>query len=515
MSRMSHEIRTPLNAIIGYTTIAQNEIHENKNNDNHKYTEMRVIDCLSKSSIASKHLLTIINDVLDMSAIESGKIKVSHERFDFRAMITSLTTVFYSQAKSKGVQFDVVFDTLTEEWFIGDQMRTNQILTNLLSNAIKFTPEGGNVKLTISQSNVEEHMSHINFEITDTGIGMSEQYLEHIWTPFEQADSSISRRFGGTGLGLSITKSLVDLMGGAISVQSKLNSGTAFTFELAFERTEQPTVSSIYNFSKINALVVDDDIYTCEYITQLFLRIGAHCTSTVSGKNALDLYAASKSEENPYTLCMIDWRMPGMDGMETIKRLRRIAGNDIPIIVITAYDYSEIVDIANDAGADMFISKPLFQSSLFDLLTTISGRKVFTKPENTREYDFKGSRVLLAEDNVMNMEIAKELLSMAGLEIDCVWNGQEAVEAFESASAGTYRAILMDVHMPVLNGHEATRCIRNSTHPDAKTIPIIAMTADAFTENVAEAHAVGMNDHISKPIDIQALFETLSKYIYN
>lgn len=512
MSRMSHEIRTPLNAVIGYNTIAKSELFSAHDETERRSAEMRVMDCLAKSDIASKHLLTIINDVLDMSAIESGKIKVAHDRFDFKTLIASLTTIFYSQAKTKGVDFEVVFDTLTEEWFIGDQMRISQILTNLLSNAIKFTPDGGTVTLLIRQTKVEANASQIHFEISDTGIGMSNEYLERIWAPFEQADSSISRRFGGTGLGLTITKNLIDLMNGRITVESVPGKGTTFCVDLTFERTEQPASNAVYDFSRINALVVDDDTCTCEYIRQLFTRCGAHCDTFSSGEEALCAFMSSLDGNSPYTVCLVDWRMPKMDGIETIRRLRKIAGNDIPIIVITAYDFTEISEKAAEVGVDMFIAKPLFQSSLFDLLANISGKKLPEKLEKNKNFDFEGVHILLAEDNVMNMEIAGKILESAGITVDSAWNGKEAVEAFEASPPGAYSVILMDVHMPIMDGHTATKAIRSSSHPDAETIPIIAMTADAFAENVAEAHEAGMDDHISKPIDIGILFDIIKKY---
>lgn len=513
MSRMSHEIRTPLNAIIGYNIIARDEIKNAGNDEELMHVEMKVMDCLTKSEIASKHLLTIINDVLDMSAIESGKINVAHEKFDFKGLITSLSTIFYSQARAKGVEFEVIFDTLTEEWFIGDQMRTGQILTNLLTNAVKFTPEGGNVSLKINQPEADTNASHIHFSISDTGIGMSPEYLNHIWTPFEQADSSISRRFGGTGLGLAITKNLIDLMGGTITVESTPGVGTKFNVDLTFERAEQPASNPAYDFSKVNALVVDDDISTCDYIKLLFNRCGARCVSVTSGIEAINAVNASMKNNEQYTVCLIDWRMPQMDGIETIRGIRKIAGDDIPIIVLTAYDYSELADKAAEIGVSRFISKPLFQSSLFDLLANICGTKPTAPIEKNESFDFTGSRVLLAEDNVMNMEIAKTIMESTGLLVDSAWNGREAVEMFEKSASGTYTAILMDVHMPEMNGHEAARAIRASAHVEATTIPIIAMTADAFAENVAEAHESGMNDHISKPIDMTKLFSTLKKYI--
>lgn len=513
MSRMSHEIRTPLNAVIGYNTIARNEITEIESEEERRHAVMKVMDCLCKSEIASKHLLTIINDVLDMSAIESGKIKVSHEKSDFKGLVTSLTTIFYSQARAKGVEFEVVFDTLTEEWFVGDQMRTNQILTNLLSNAVKFTSEGGTVRLKINQPEADTNASHIHFEVSDTGIGMTQEYLSHIWTPFEQADSSISRRFGGTGLGLSITKNLVDLMGGSIDVKSTLGKGTTFCVDLTFERTEQPQNNKTYDFSSVKALVVDDDESTCDYICLIFERCGASCTSVTSGADAISAITEAKKRNELYSICLVDWKMPNMDGIETIKKMREILTEDVPIIVLSAYDYTELADKAAEVGVDKFISKPLFQSSLFDLLVSTSGSQHPVFAKKSRKFSFDGARVLLAEDNVMNMEIAKKILESSGLIVDCAWNGKKAVEKFEGSEKGTYLAILMDIHMPEMNGHEAARTIRASDHPEAKSIPIIAMTADAFAENVAEAYESGMNAHISKPIDIQVLLDTLREYI--
>lgn len=515
MSRISHEIRTPLNAIIGYNTLASAEVSGAHTDAGYRQAMMKVADCLGKSSLASKHLLTLINDVLDMSAIESGKMKINRERFDFKSLLTSLTTIFYSQAKAKGVNIEVNLDTLTEEWFIGDQTRVNQILTNLLSNAIKFTPDGGSVKLTVSQPDAKTEAAHILFVVSDTGIGMSPDYLKHIWTPFEQADATISRRFGGTGLGLSITKNLIDLMGGTIEVESTLGEGTTFTINLTFEHAEQPDRNIACDFSGIKALVIDDDRGTCDYIKLLFDRFGARCQCETSGADGIKTYAAALKSGEPFTLCLVDWRMPVMDGLETVARIRKLSTEKIPITVISAYDYSEIADRAAEVGVTSFISKPLFQSSLFDLLANVCGVTRESKSAKDETFDFGGARILMAEDNEMNMEIAKSILEGAGLQVDCVWNGMEAVEAMIASPSGRYRAILMDVQMPVMDGHTATKLIRQSQHPEATTIPIIAMTADAFSENVSQALAAGMNDHVSKPIDLRVLFTTLGKYIQN
>lgn len=513
MSRMSHEIRTPLNAIIGYNIIARNEMTEAKTDIEQKKAEMKVMDCLYKCDIASKHLLSIINDVLDMSAIESGKIKIAHDQFDFKGLITSLTTVFYTQAKTKGVDLDVIFNSLSAEWFIGDQMRINQILTNLLSNSIKFTPSGGFVKVQVTQQPVVNEVCHIKFEVTDSGIGMTKEYLERIWEPFEQADSSISKRFGGTGLGLSITKTLVELMEGTISVESTEGKGSTFFVDIPLRCMEQPIKSTPYDFTKVNTLVVDDDSTTCDYIKLLFTRFGARCSTVTSGENAILAVEKSIEKKDPFTVCLVDWLMPDMDGIETIRRIRKIAGKEIPIIVITAYDYSEVASLANEVGINTFLSKPLFQSSLFDLLVNLCAKPQEKPIEKSKDFDFTGTQILLAEDNQMNIEIAMNILESSGLKVDLAMNGQIAVNKFLSSEEGFYKAILMDIQMPIMNGHEATRLIRQAPRNDASSIPIIAMTADAFTENVAEAINAGMNDHISKPIDLTILFSTLSKYI--
>ena len=513
LSSMSHEIRTPLNAVIGFNSIARSDLAEAKTDEQRRQADMKIMDSLTKSELASKHLLNIINDVLDMSAIESGKIKVSHEQFDFRSMISALSSLFFSQAQAKGVKLEVLFEKPTEEWFIGDHLRINQVLTNLLSNAVKFTPNGGTVKLSIVHHIIDDKSTGIRFEVSDTGIGMTKEYLSHIWTPFEQAEASISRRFGGTGLGLSITKNLVDLMGGTINVESEPGVGTTFIVDLTLARMKQPENQRSYDFSEIYALVVDDDASTCDYIKLLFDRCGADCLTVTSGSKAVEAFSAAKDKGRNFNVCLIDWRMPNMDGLETVRRIHELEDANILIIIVTAYDFSEVSGTAEQAGVNMFISKPLFQSTLFDLLANISGTQAPQTVDKSTNFDFNGARVLLTEDNNMNMEVAKRILSSSGLVVDSAWNGQEAIDIFLASKKGTYKAILMDVHMPQVDGYQATRAIRASSHPEAKTIPIIAMTADAFVENVEEAFTAGMNDHISKPIDIQTLFNVLKQYI--
>ena len=512
MSRMSHEIRTPLNAIIGYNSISCDALSGAKSEPEYRQAAMKAVDCLSKSDVASKHLLTVINDVLDMSAIESGKIKIAHEPFDFKSVIYSLTTMFYSQAKAKGVELEVTLDTPTEEWFVGDEMRINQIITNLLSNAVKFTPAGGTVRLKVSQPQMARSKANIHFEVSDTGIGMSSEFMRELWTPFEQADASISRRFGGTGLGLSITKNLVDLMGGAISAVSEPGAGSTFKVDLTLDRMEQPEEDRSYDFSGINALVADDDPSTCDYLRLLFDRCGVKCTTVTSGSEAIAAVKRGIDSGRRHTLCIVDWQMPGMDGLETVRKIRELAGPDIPIIFISAYDLTLIENSVKTAGANYLVAKPLFQSTVFDILADLSGRPEASARHSDEHADLGGARVLLAEDNRMNMEIAKAILGSWNLTVDQAWNGQEAYDMFCAAPEGTYRAILMDVHMPEVDGYKATEMIRRSGRGDAADVPIVAMTADVFAEDVAEAMAAGMNAHVGKPIEKNVLLEVLRKY---
>ncbi|NCB99230.1 MAG: response regulator [Clostridia bacterium] len=505
MSRMSHEIRTPLNAIIGYLDIARDEQKDIE----------KVDHCLDQSKVAARHLLSIINDILDISSIESGRMKIEHAEFDLTQMVNSLTTIFYAQAKKKNVRFEVNIQDLTEEWLYGDSMRVNQILLNLLSNAVKFTPENGLVQLDIKQVGIHEDKVHMSFRVSDTGIGMSKEYLNRMFTPFEQENASTARNYGGTGLGLSISRNLVKLMGGNIHVESEQGKGTIFTVMLAFDQCTQKNGLTLAtgSFSNLRALIVDDEDSACEYTHKLLERCGIKSDVVTSGKKAIRRVKNRMDSEYPYDFCIIDWNMEGMDGLETAKRIREICGKDIPIIIATAYDYSSIVDEAKDAGVNKIISKPLFQSSLFDMLVNTFGKyEPAKKEEEKREkVDFKGMHVILAEDNEMNMEIAVDILSKAGMNIIKARDGKEALDAFIASEPGTYKAILMDIQMPVMDGYEATKAIRNSQHPQADTIPIIAMTANAFTSDVTAALAAGMNDHIAKPISYEHLFDALAR----
>ncbi len=505
MSRMSHEIRTPLNGVIGYMAIAQNSMGN----------EDRVRDYIEKAEMAARHLLAIINDVLDMSAIESGKMKVAYETFDFKQVASSISTLFYHQAEQKGIHYEAVLKDITEEKLIGDPMRLNQILMNLLSNAIKFTAAGGRVTLSITQTVKQADAVYMKFSVEDSGIGMTEEYMKKLFQPFEQQDAEIAQKYGGTGLGLSITKNLVTMMKGVIKVESEYGKGSRFTVDLPFGVVHQ-TGSEITvqkEFSKVHALIVDDEANTCEYIKMMMDRCGVRTDTSVSGEKAIDMIKEATGKGDEYNLCLIDWKMPDMDGLEVVGKIREVMGEKIPIIIVTAYDFSEIEEAARKCGVNMIVSKPLFQSSVFDLLVNQYGKYKVTVPETVSTYDFQGTKVLLAEDNAMNMEIASEILMEAGFIVDGAKDGKEAMERFLASEKGTYQAILMDVQMPRLNGYEATKAIRTSAHPEAITIPILAMTANVFAEEVAKAIESGMNDHIAKPIDAEILFAVLAKHL--
>ena len=503
MSKMSHEIRTPLNAITGYLDIAGDEPD----------VPEKVEHCIEKSKIASRHLLSIINDVLDISAIESGRMKIAHDDFDIKQMVDSLSTLFFAQAKAKNIHFKVKLNELDTELLVGDELRVRQILLNLLSNAVKFTPEGGNITLGIRQVGKFDAAEHIEFTVQDTGIGMSEEYRSRMFTPFEQETASTARKYGGSGLGLSISNNLVNMMGGNISVQSVQGQGTTFTVLIAFDKSESSKrmTPAPEHFQNMRALVVDDDEDTCSYVKALLERMGITGDTVTSGKKALRRVAARNDANHPYDVCIIDWNMKEMDGIETAREVRKICGNTVPIIIATAYDYSSIIEEAKAAGIDKIVSKPLFQSTLFDLLVSTYGKYKPVREAKQERIDLSGTKLLLAEDNEMNMEIALDILRKAGLEITPVVNGQEAFETFTASAPGSFDAILMDIQMPVMDGYTATRKIRESSHPQAKSIPIIAMTANAFTEDVTAALAAGMNDHISKPISYDRLFEALKK----
>ncbi len=505
LSHVSHEIRTPMNAIIGMTTIALAKIND----------KPKVEDCLLKISQSSRHLLGLINDILDMSKIEENKLTIASEEFKFSDAVTSVVNLIAPQASEKNIKFDVLFNDEIEETLIGDAMRLNQVLINILSNAIKFTPDGGEVKLIVNRLWIKQETIYLQFIVKDTGIGMTKEFQKKVFEPFEQASLKIASVYGGTGLGLSITRNLVLLMGGTISVQSEEGRGSEFSVELPFGFTneEQP---SAHGLGEFKVLVVDDDIGTCEHACLILKRLGQQTDFALDGYKAIEMIKEARDAGASYDVVFIDWKMPGIDGEETARRIRKLEGLNLLIIIMSAYDWAPIEESAREAGVNSFVAKPFFANSLKAALLSVDKEvQAKTALADPNLYDFTGKRVLLVEDNEFNQEVAKEFLSMANIIIETAENGKIAVDKFVQSPAGHYDAILMDIQMPVMDGYEATKEIRASSHPDAASIPIIAMTANAFTEDVSRSLSAGMNAHLSKPLDMIGIYKLLDQTFNN
>lgn len=504
LSSMSHDIRTPMNGIVGMTAIAQANIND----------PARVSDCLGKIALSSKHLLGLINDVLDMSKVESGKLSLNLSLVSLRDTMESIVNIAQPQIKSKGLTFDIsIYDIQVENVYC-DSVRLNQVLINLMSNAIKFTPEQGSVKLLVSQEDSPKGGDYIrcHFQVRDTGIGMSPEFQAHIFEQFTREDNQQVQRTEGSGLGLAITKAIVDMMGGTITVDSALGKGSEFHVILDLEKATTQEMDMVLPPWKM--LVVDDDEDLCKSATDSLREIGITAEWVTNGKMAVQMARQHHAMGDDYQIILLDWKMPGMDGIQTARELRHHLGDNIPILIISAYDWTDIEDEARAAGAQGFISKPLFKSNLFlGLSPYMLDQKPAPeeKPVESAPH-FRGKRILLAEDNDLNWEIAEVILTDEGFQLDRAENGQICVDMFSAAEVGTYDAILMDVRMPVLDGYGATQAIRALDRPDAD-LPIIAMTADAFSEDIQHCLECGMNEHISKPIDTDRLLQLLEKYL--
>lgn len=505
LARMSHEIRTPMNAIVGMTTLAKVKIQDTE----------KVSEYLDKITISSRVLLNIINDVLDMSAIESNKLKIASNPFDFKELLTGISTLYYSQCKDKGVDFKMELQGVTEEKLVGDALRVNQVLLNFLSNALKFTPAGGKIMVTITQRSKTSDKVYMNFSVADTGCGMTDDMKERLFKPFEQESAATAMKHGGSGLGLSIVKNLVEMMQGKISVESEKGKGSTFGADIPFGLCEQGPSDSEEKLRSIRALIVDDEQEAIEYTSMVLTRIGVEHEVAHSGEEAIEMLNEAYAKGTGFDVCFVDWRMPGISGLEVTKKIRELYKDDALVIIVSAYDLSEVTDEARAAGANQFVTKPLFQSTVFNVLMMLSGGKYKKLTAKETDFDFTGHKVLLAEDNALNREIATEWLSLVNMEVETAEDGSKAVEQFENAPEGTYDVILMDIQMPVMDGYEAARTIRELDRPDARTIPIYAMTANAFTEDVSAALSNGMNGHIAKPIDTQVLYSTLEKEIHH
>lgn len=506
LSRMSHDIRTPINAIIGMTAIAGNNL------DNPD----RVGECLGKISSASKHLLSLINEVLDMTKIESGAVELQEEKFNLADLIENMINMVLPQIKEHDHQLEVSIGSLKHEWVVGDSLRIQQAFVNLISNAVKYTPDGGKIEVSIKERfSHSQNFGEYEFCFEDNGIGMSEEFQQVLFEPFSRAEDSRVSKVTGTGLGMSITRNLIRMMDGEIQVDSQLNKGTRFivTIHLKLEDDGTEVPKELQN---LPVLVVDDDEDTCESTCILLKDMGMKGECCLSGRKAVDLIKERRQRGEDYFAVLLDWKMPGMDGVTTAREIGKTVGEDVPIIFLTAYDWSEIETEAKTVKVDRFLSKPLFKSRL------INSFKELLAPGQERDNGIAGfsadaaffnKRVLLAEDNELNAENATELLEMLEIAVDWVENGKKAVEAVENSKEGYYDLILMDVQMPVLDGYGATHAIRKLNRKDTRRIPIVAMTANAFAEDVNNALSAGMTEHIAKPVDLKQLEKMLKRYL--
>lgn len=512
LSRMSHDIRTPMNAIIGMSTIGQFKLEDKQS----------VKDCFQKIDASSKYLLSLINDILDMSKIETGKMELIHEILDFPNFMDEINQIIYPQTAEKSISYEMRHREPMERYYIGDELRTKQILVNLLSNALKFTPEGGKIELDIRERSRTNGFAYIEFSVRDTGIGMSETFMHKIFQPFEQEEPGNARNNVGSGLGLSIVYNLVQLMGGSIQVKSKKHAGSTFTvtipFELASVDEEEERERKMKELLRgLEVLVVDDDYLVGEQTAAILKDIGACTLWLDSGIKAVEEVKRRSLGTGQFDIAMIDWKMPDMDGIETARRIREIVGHDTMIIMISAYDWDFIEEEARQAGVDHFISKPLFRTAVYDTFCKLEKEEQqqenMRQQENVKQRSLEGMHVLVAEDNELNMEIVQALLEMNGIKGDGVNNGEEAVKRFSDQPQGTYQAILMDIRMPVMDGLEAARSIRALDRADAAGIPILAMTANAFEEDKLKAYAAGMTGYLVKPLNVEAMLEELAKLI--
>ncbi len=564
LSNMSHEIRTPMNAIIGLDNIALND----------PAISDTTRDYLEKIGASAGHLLQLINDILDMSRIESGRLTLRNEEFSFSELLKAINTMLSSQCNDKGLDYTCHIQGEVDDYYVGDNMKLRQVLINILGNAVKFTPEGGRVSLTVRRMAQLNGLTTLCFRIADTGIGMSKEFLPHIFDTFSQEDSTTTSKYGSSGLGMAITKNIVEMMNGKIEVESEKGKGSVFTVtvtlmdserknkdedvatihpgemsvlivdddpvacehaqlvlekagisaeiagsgpeaiemvRLRHARMEPYTENGTLVPHNMNVLVIDDDPIALEHAVIILGQVGVSCETAKSGREGIDKVKIRHGRTEDYDLILMDWKMPEMDGIETTRQIRSIAGSETPIIILTSFNWDDIADEAKVAGVDTFVPKPLFADNVMEEFREAFGRK--NKTPVRKAADLKGRRILLAEDVVINAEIMMMVLGMREMEVDLAENGQIAVDLFAGHEPGYYAAILMDMRMPVMDGLEAARIIRSMEKEDAKTIPIIALTANAFDEDVQHSMQAGLNAHLSKPVEPEALYETLEKLI--
>ena len=499
---MSHDIRTPMNAIIGFTSLAATHI------DNRE----QVLDYLKKISTSSQHLLSLINDVLDMSRIESGKVKIEEKAVHLPDLVHDVRSIIQPNVAAKRLSLFIDTMDIEDEDIITDPLRLNQILLNILSNAIKFTPTGGMISIRIAQKNgAPKGCVCYEFRIKDNGIGMSEEFQKHIFEEFSREESSTVSGIQGTGLGMSITKNIVDLMGGTIALTSEPGKGTEFIVTLCFTRSGQKAEpKQLPQLEGLRALVADDDTNTCLNVSTMLSKIGMRPEWTISGKEAVIRTKYAVEQGDAFSVYIIDWLIPDMNGIEIVRQIRKVIGNRCPIIILTAYDWADIEDEARAAGVTAFCEKPLFLSELRRVLAEPFHAEPASEPAHPTAADLKGKKLLLVEDNELNREIALEILKEAGFVVDTAEDGAVAVQKIKQAAPGQYDLILMDIQMPNLDGYEATRQIRALPDAEKASIPIFAMTANAFEEDRQNALEAGMNGHIAKPLDVPHLLRVLA-----
>ena len=500
LSTMSHDIRTPMNSIIGLTTIAEKNVNDAQS----------VSDNLKKIKLASNHLLTLINDILDISKVERGNISLSPVTFSIVDSAENLVNISQPMVRQKNIDFRFRSKNIKHEYLFADQLRINQIFINILSNALKYTPENKQVYVDLTEMPSEkEGCIKLEYKVADTGIGMPESFMEIMYEPFiRQTDSRINA-IQGTGLGLAITKKMVDIMGGQIECESTEGKGTTFTVTLDIEISSK--AENEQKLPPLEVLVIDDDEVLLETACDTLTALGTNPEIAESGETALTKLLAKKQAGKSYNVIILDWKMPGINGVELTKKIRKIAGNDISILLVSAYDWTQIEEDAKNAGVNGFISKPLFRSSLFKKISEVLGLEENIASQEENNSDLKDINVLVVEDMDVNWEVISTLLGMYGIKSRRAENGKIAVDMLKSIQPTDYDVVFMDIQMPVMNGLDATREIRKLENPYAAGIPIIAMTADAFSENVAECFEAGMNGHIAKPIDIHNVIKELRK----
>ena len=505
LSNMSHDIRTPMNAIIGMTAIASAHLDDRE----------RIMECLEKISLSGKHLLSLINDILDMSKIESGKLSLRKEPFNFAELISDVTQLIKPQADASMISVKVQLKTLKNENVIGDPLRIRQICINILSNAVKYTPEGGKIEIQVRQeSSLRRGYQNYIFRCSDTGIGMDREFLIKLFEPFERAVDSTSSKMTGTGLGMAITKNIIDLMNGEIHVESTLGEGSVFTVTLPLQQQDARQDEIPREWIGIRSLVVDDDRESCQNAAELLESMGLRASFVTDGRAAVKCVAEAKDSPDPIELVLLDWKMPEMDGVEAARRIREEVGPDIPVIILTAYDWTEIESEARAAGVTAFLSKPFYSSKICYLLKEINGgTESFVQNSSADIPGYAGKRILLVEDNDLNREISRTLVNEMGIGTEEAVDGEQAVQKVKESPEGYYDLILMDIQMPKMNGYDAAKAIRAMDRKDVRNLPIIAMTADAFEEDVRAAKRAGMDRHFAKPIDVKAFEQLLHEYL--